>query len=90
MAFTCDVESVDTSESTSIPTSGSRDFKPDLVPILYDFAHVAGWDPYNPYGLAHVSYIDSALNKSCTTYPNDRENTAGDLRVHHDMSGILA
>ena len=43
------------------PRTGHRfplhdlDIKTDVFPILYDLAHVAGWDPYNLHDLAHVS-----------------------------------
>ena len=31
----------------------------DLFPILYDLAHVAGWEPYNLHDLGRVSWVGS-------------------------------
>ena len=49
----------------------------NIFPILYDLydlAHVAGWDPYNPHDdLDHVSWVGSALQgRFCTTLNNGR------------------
>ena len=54
-----------------ISTSWPRPFRadryiPDLYD-LYDLAHVAGWEPYNPHDLGHVSWVRS-MQKVHTWY----------------------
>ena len=34
---------------------------------LYDLADVAGWEPYFPRGIAHVSWVGSVLCRYCAT-----------------------
>ena len=33
----------------------------DIFPILYDLAHVSGWEPYSLHDLGHVSRVGSVL-----------------------------
>ena len=45
----------------------------DLFPVLYDLAHVAGWEPYSLHELANVSWVGSVLVcRSCTTSDSGR------------------
>ena len=37
---------------------------------LYDTAHVAGWEPYYPHDLAHVSWVGSVLHRYSTASHN--------------------
>ena len=43
-----------------------------LVPILYDSAHVAGWEPLMPHDLPHVCWVRYVLCRSCSTSRNSR------------------
>ena len=57
---------------------------------LYDVAHVAGWELYNLHDLGHVSWVGSALYRSCTTSHNGRlGSTVDDLdRDLSDLSEV--
>ena len=59
-------------DKSSIPTARSRSFKADLLPDLYDLAHVTGWDPYSLHDLGHVSWVGSVLYRSCTSSHNGK------------------
>ena len=58
---------------SSVSTSWSRSFRADTyTPDLYSLVHVGGWEPHNMHDLTHVSWVRSALYRSCRTYHNER------------------
>ena len=58
-----------------------------MLAILYDPAHAAGWDPYNPHELAHVCWVRSVLFRFCTAQP--LATAGGELDdLDHDLSDL--
>lgn len=47
----------------------------------YDLAHVAGWQPYSPHGLAHISWARSARYRSCTVSHHDGDYDLDNLEI---------
>ena len=79
---TFELKTFHTSGRSSMAPSRSRSCKADLFLILYDLAHIAGWNPYNMHDLmhdlmAHVSWVGSVLliRRSCATSHNGRWRT---------------
>ena len=54
---------------------------------LYDVAHVVGWELYNLHDLGHVSWVGSALYRSCTTPHNGRLGSTVD-DIDRDLSDL--
>ena len=64
---------------------------PDLYDLydLYDPADVAGWEPYNLRGLAHVSWVGSVLFRSYTTTNSERQGKDLDfLQLDRDLPDV--
>ena len=38
------------------------------IPDLHDLPRVYGWEPCNLHNLSHLSWVGSALHRSCTTF----------------------
>ena len=62
-------------------TSWSRSFKADPFPILYDLAHVSGWDQHNLHDLYSTCFLGSIcatyVCRSCAASHNSRWGTRG-------------
>ena len=55
---------------------------------MWDLAHVAGWEPCNLHGLAHVSWVGSVLPyRSCKASHKGRLGSAVD-DLDHDLSEV--